>query len=163
MNMFFMDGNYAHTIAKKLNFNMDYLRLLNYVKDEYDVDRGYYYNTLISNDADVMPLRKLTDFLQHNNYTVRYISSTNEDVFKASRAFISLNMTIDAVNAAKRMDTAVFMVGTLEYLRLFDYLKDKGIRVVILYTNEVNHSISLRQTADIAVRLDDLVSTIEIV
>jgi hypothetical protein len=164
MNSFFVDGHYAYTIAKKLSLNLDYLKLLNLVKDKYGIDRGYYYNTLISNEDDVTPLRNLTDFLQYNSYTVRYLSSANEAFKPASRAFVAASLIIDAVKMLKAgMNTAVFMVSTLEYINLFEYLKDAGVEVILLYSDSLSYSTQLRQTSDLSVPVETFIDRIRLV
>lgn len=160
MICFFMDGNYAFSMGRSLAKNLDYKVLGDYLDEHYGDDfakvRRYYYNVLVSDDENVMPLRKLTDFLSYNGYVVRYFVSPNEVKIAATRAFTSLNIAVDALTLLKegKLEKAIFCVGDTEYVNLLSTLRNYGVETHLFYAKNFNEVNQLRQHVDVAMDVE---------
>jgi len=65
----FIDGSNFHATTKSLGFEVDYEKLLTLLKNTGRLVRAYYY-TALPDGADYAPIRKLSDWLDYNGYTL---------------------------------------------------------------------------------------------
>src|SRR4051812_42519865 len=67
----FIDGPNTYYATKSLGFDMDYSRLLKWLRDRFDpVLRVSYYTTVDENTSAKQSIKPLIDFLDYNGYTV---------------------------------------------------------------------------------------------
>ncbi len=132
----FIDGANLYATAKALGFDIDYRRMLKEFQGRGYLIRAFYYTTLVEND-EYSSIRPLVDWLDYNGYTV---------VTKAAREFtdamgrrrikgnMDIELTIDALNLAGKVDQIYIMSGDGDFRPLVEELQRRGVRVSIVST-----------------------------
>ena len=132
----FIDGANLYATAKALGFDIDYRRMLKEFQGRGYLIRAFYYTTLVEND-EYSSIRPLVDWLDYNGYTV---------VTKAAREFtdamgrrrikgnMDIELTIDALNMASKVDQIYIMSGDGDFRPLVEELQRRGVRVSIVST-----------------------------
>ncbi|MCU0884750.1 MAG: NYN domain-containing protein [Beijerinckiaceae bacterium] len=132
----FIDGANLYATAKALGFDIDYRRMLKEFQGRGYLIRAFYYTTLVEND-EYSSIRPLVDWLDYNGYTV---------VTKAAREFtdtmgrrrikgnMDIELTIDALNLASKVDQIYIMSGDGDFRPLVEELQRRGVRVSIVST-----------------------------
>jgi len=132
----FIDGANLYATAKALGFDIDYRRMLKEFQGRGYLIRAFYYTTLVEND-EYSSIRPLVDWLDYNGYTV---------VTKAAREFtdamgrrrikgnMDIELTIDALNMAGKVDQIYIMSGDGDFRPLVEELQRRGVRVSIVST-----------------------------
>jgi uncharacterized LabA/DUF88 family protein len=165
MDGFFIDGNHAFNMSKHLGINLDYKDLKAYIEKCFGVNslRHYYYNILITDESEVTPLKRLTDFLSHHGYTTRYDVVTRSQSRQSK--FTQINIAVDALTLASvafPMERAIFWIEDAELVTLLCALKNKGVEIVLLYHDDYPISNILKQTADVTHNMKQFMSTMSL-
>ncbi len=132
----FIDGSSLHTAARTLGFDIDYQKLLKYFKKETNVIRAYYYTALLDGQ-DYSPLKPLVDWLDYNGYHMttktakEYIDPQGKIRVKGS---IHVELSVDAMEIAKKIDHAILFVGDSDFLSLIEALQRRAIKVTVVST-----------------------------
>ena len=161
----FIDGANFYAASRNLGFDVDYRNLLGYFRARCNVIRAYYYSAVLDSE-EYSPLKPLTDWLAYNGYTL---------VTKAAREFtdtsgrrrikgnMDIELAIDMLELAPRMDHAVLFSGDADFRRLVEAVQRKGVRVTVVSTVRSQPPMAadeLRRQADAFVDLADLVPII---
>ena len=157
----FIDGPNLHYTAKALGFDIDFKRLLAEFARRGTLVRAYYY-TAIFEDAGYSTTRPLTDWLSYNGFTVVIKSAKEHNDGEGRRAFkrnIGVELSVDAIEIAKRVDQIVLFSGDGDFRRLVEAIQRGGRRVTVvssLRTSAPMIADELRRQADEFLELDNL-------
>ena len=158
----FIDGSNFHSTAKLLNLEVDYLKLLNFFKCRGQMIRAYYY-TALPDQSEMSPLRKLTDFLDYNGYTI-VSKQTKEytDHMSGERRVkgnMDMELALDMLKMSKHLDHVYLFSGDGDFCRLLEDVQDHGVRVTVVSSTHTQPKLisdSLRRKADAFLDIDDI-------
>ena len=158
----FIDGSNFHSTAKLLNLEVDYLKLLNFFKRKGQMIRAYYY-TALPEQSEISPLRKLTDFLDYNGYTI-VSKQTKEytDHMSGERRVkgnMDMELALDMLKMSKHLDHVYLFSGDGDFCRLLEDVQDRGVRVTVVSSTHTQPKLiadSLRRKADAFIDIDDI-------
>ena len=157
----FIDGANLYATAKALDFDIDYKKLLLLFKSKASLVRAYYYTVLIE-DQEYSPIRPLVDWLDYNGYTLitkpakDYTDSTGR---RRIRNSIDVELAVDVMEVAGKVDHIVLMTGDGGYRRLIEAVQRLGTRVTVISTVSVSPPLiadEIRRQADSFVDLSSL-------
>lgn len=157
----FIDGANLYATAKALDFDIDYKKLLLLFKSKASLVRAYYYTVLIE-DQEYSPIRPLVDWLDYNGYTLitkpakDYTDSTGR---RRIRNSIDVELAVDVMEVAGKVDHIVLMTGDGGYRRLIEAVQRVGTRVTVISTVSVSPPLiadEIRRQADSFVDLASL-------
>jgi uncharacterized LabA/DUF88 family protein len=157
----FIDGTALYSATRMLGFEVDFKLLHREFVRRGKLMRVGYYTSLVDGE-EFNPLRPLIDWLQYNGYAVvtkmakEYVDSMGRRKVKGN---MEVNIAVDAMELAPRIDHAVFFAGDGDLVPLVESMQRQGVRVSIVSTAR-NHppiaSDELRRQADSFIELDDL-------
>lgn len=157
----FIDGANLYSAARGLGFDIDYKRLLELFRQKGTLIRAFYYTALLE-DQEYSPLRPLIDWLDYNGYSVvtkpakEFTDATGRRRVKGN---MDIELAIDAMELADRIDHLVLFSGDGDFRRLVDAIQRKGKRVTVVSTIRSQPPMiadELRRQADQFVDLDTL-------
>lgn len=157
----FIDGANLYATAKALDFDIDYKKLLSLFKSKATLVRAYYYTVLIE-DQEYSPIRPLVDWLDYNGYTL--ITKPAKEFTDSSgrrriRNSIDVELAVDVMEIAGKVDHVVLLTGDGGYRRLIEAVQRQGTRVTIISTVSVSPPMAadeIRRQADNFVDLASL-------
>ncbi|MGC6485253.1 MAG: NYN domain-containing protein [Candidatus Puniceispirillales bacterium] len=133
----FIDGSNFHATARSLGFEVDYEKLLTLLKTSGRLLRAYYY-TALPDGADYAPIRKLSDWLDYNGYTMVTKSTrefTDQETGKRRiKGNMDMELALDMLKLAPHIDHAILFSGDGDFCRLIHEIQDLGIRVSVVST-----------------------------
>ncbi|MGI9449549.1 MAG: NYN domain-containing protein [Geminicoccaceae bacterium] len=158
----FIDGPTIYQTCRSLDVDIDYRALCNIFADAgYLVQARYY--TSILDDQSYSPIRPLIDWLSYNGFVVvtRTIRA-GQDVDDSSRLDrgIGIELAVDVIEMASRLDHAVLFTGNGDFVRLVQLLQRRTVRTTVVGTLHGASSMvsdELRRQADTFVDLRALV------
>ncbi|MDO1559973.1 NYN domain-containing protein [Brevundimonas sp. 2R-24] len=159
----FIDGANLYSAAKSLNFDLDFKALLDEFRRKGVLVRAYYYTAVTEND-DYSPLRPLVDWLDYNGFhmvTKPAKRFTGHDGVQRIKGNMDVDLTVDMLEIADRIDHAVLFSGDGDFRRLVEAVQRRGVRVTVissLKTQPPQIADELRRQADNFVELADLMS-----
>jgi uncharacterized LabA/DUF88 family protein len=131
----FIDGLNLNLTSRTLGFDIDFRRLLNEFKSRGVLLRAFYYASTIGDQNSTV--RPLIDWLNYNGYTV-VIKAMKESVDASGqrrvKGKISIDLAVDAMEFADRLDEMVLFSGGGEYRRLVEAIQRRGVRVTVVST-----------------------------
>ena len=157
----FIDGAHLYAASRNLGFDVDYKNLLGFFRRQARLVRAAYYTALLEND-EYSPLRPLVDWLGYNGYTVvtkparEFTDATGR---RRVRGNIEIEMAVDVMMLAPRLDHVVLFAGDGDLRRLVEAVQQQGVRVSVLSsirTQPAMVSDELRRQADQFIDLADL-------
>ena len=157
----FIDGANLYATAKALDFDIDYKKLLLLFKSKATLVRAYYYTVLIE-DQEYSPIRPLVDWLDYNGYTLitkPAKKSTDATGRRRIRNSIDVELAVDVLEVAGKVDHIVLMSGDGGYRRLIEAVQRLGTRVTVISTVSVSPPLAadeIRRQADNFVDLASL-------
>ena len=130
----FVDGsNFYHT-QKKLGWDVDSERLLDYCKEYGEVVEAVYYTGAASD----VKQRKFHNWLAYNGYSlvtkpVKTITdiSTGQTIQKAN---LDTDIVLDMFNMIERYDMAILISGDGDFERALQQLKSRGKEIKVIST-----------------------------
>jgi uncharacterized LabA/DUF88 family protein len=157
----FIDGANLYATARGLDFDIDYKKLLALFREKSNLVRAYYYTVLIE-DQDFSPIRPLVDWLDYNGYTL--ITKPAKDFTDSNgrrriRNSIDVDLAVDMLEIAERVDHVVLFSGDSGYRRLIEAVQRRGARVTVVSTtagNTASVADELRRQADSFVDVREL-------
>lgn len=159
----FIDGVSLHHTARSLGFEIDYKRLLSEFERLGSVVRPYFYSAI--REGELGGVRHLTDWLDFNGFTVRTKSMRHyEDEGKWSRRSIGVDLAVDALEIAPRVDDIFLFSGDGDFCALVEAIQRLGVRVTVVssvQTTPAMASDELRRQADAFLDLAALRTSIE--
>ncbi|MFQ5970857.1 MAG: NYN domain-containing protein [Alphaproteobacteria bacterium] len=162
----FIDGANLYAAARALGFDVDYKRLLDLFKAKSHLVRAYYYTVLIE-DQEYSPIRPLVDWLDYNGYTLVTKPAkeyTDQSGRRRIRNSTDVELAVDMMELAPRLDHAVLLSGDGGFRRLVDAVQRMGTRVTAVSTVRSSPPMvadELRRQADHFIDLKDLQPDIE--
>ncbi len=157
----FIDGANLYATAKALDFDIDYKKLLQLFKSKATLIRAYYYTVLIE-DQEYSPIRPLVDWLDYNGYTLitkpakEYTDATGR---RRIRNSIDVELAVDVMEMASKVDHIVLLTGDGGYRRLIEAVQRQGAQVTVISTVAVSPPLiadEIRRQADNFVDLASL-------
>src|ERR1700748_844166 len=157
----FIDGANLYSAAKGLGFDIDYKKLLAEFRTRGVLVRAYYYTAIVEND-DYSPIRPLVDWLDYNGYSL--VTKTAREYTDAQgrkrwRGDMDIEIAVDMLDLASRLDHVVLFSGDGDFRRLVEAVQQKGVRVTVVSTVKSQPPMAsddLRRQADNFVDLADL-------
>jgi uncharacterized LabA/DUF88 family protein len=149
----FIDGANLYATARGLDFDIDYKKLLALFREKSNLVRAYYYTVLIE-DQEYSPIRPLVDWLDYNGYTL--VTKPAKDFTDSTgrrriRNSIDVDLAVDMIEIAERVDHVVLFSGDSGYRRLIEAVQRRGARVTVVSTTASNTAFvadELRRQAD---------------
>ena len=132
----FIDGANLYAATKALGFDIDYRLLRQEFERRGKLMRAYYYTALLENE-EYSPLRPLVDWLQYNGYALvtkaakEFTDATGRRKIKGN---MDIDLCVDAMELADRMDHAVLFSGDGDFRPLVEALQRRGVRVSVVST-----------------------------
>ncbi len=157
----FIDGANLYASAKALGFDIDYKLLRQEFARRGKLIRAHYYTALLEND-EYSPVRPLVDWLNYNGFalvTKPAREFTDPQGRRKVKGNMDIELTVDALELAPRMDHAVIFSGDGDFRPLIEALQRKGVRVSVVSTIKSQPpmiSDDLRRQADNFIDLEDL-------
>jgi uncharacterized LabA/DUF88 family protein len=157
----FIDGANLYSAAKGLGFDIDYKKLLAEFRTRGVLIRAYYYTALVE-DQDYSPIRPLVDWLDYNGYALVTKTAreyTDSQGRKRWRGDMDIEIAVDMLELAPRIDHVVLFSGDGDFRRLVESMQQKGVRVTVVSTLKSQPPMAsddLRRQADNFVELADL-------
>ena len=161
----FIDGANLHGAARSLGIDIDFKRLLEEFRKRGLLMRASYY-TALTEDQDYSPLRPLVDWLDYNGFTVVTKPAreyTDRDGRKRYRGDMDVEIAVDMLGIAARVDHIVLFSGDGDFTALVEAVQRQGVRVTVVSTVKSQPSMTsddLRRAADSFVDLADLVDLV---
>lgn len=161
----FIDGANLYATARALGFEIDYKRLLKEFQSQGNLLRATYYTT-VTEDQEYSSIRPLIDWLDYNGYSVVTKTTreyTDQTGRRKTRANIDIELAVDAMEIASRIDHMVLFSGDGDFRRLVAAVQRNGVRVTVISTISTQPPMiadELRRQCDIFVDLADLQSKI---
>ena len=149
----FIDGANLYATARGLDFDIDYKKLLALFREQSNLVRAYYYTVLIE-DQEYSPIRPLVDWLDYNGYTL--VTKPAKDFTDSTgrrriRNSIDVDLAVDMLEIAERVDHVVLFSGDGGYRSLIEAVQRRGARVTVISTtasNTASVADELRRQAD---------------
>ena len=157
----FIDGANLHATARNLGFDIDFRRLLEEFRKRGVMVRAHYYTTLVE-EQDYSPIRPLVDWLDYNGFAMVTKTAreyTDRDGRKRHRGDMKVELAVDMLELAPRVDHVVLFTGDSDFCALVAAMQRKGVRVSVVSTLKTQPpmvSDDLRRTADHFIDLADL-------
>jgi len=125
----FIDGANLYSASRNLGFDVDYRNLLEYFRKQTHVIRA------VLETEDYSPLKPLTDWLAYNGYTL--VTKPAKEFTDASgrrrvKGSMDIEMAVDMLELAPRLDHAVLFSGDSDFRRLVEAMQRKGVRVSVV-------------------------------
>ncbi len=128
----FVDGSNFYYTQKKIGWDVDSERLLDYCKEYGEITEAIYY-TGVSNEGNQ---RKFHDWLAYNGYSlvtkpVKTITdyATGQTTQKAN---LDIEIVLDMFNMIDRYDMAILISGDGDFERALQQLKSRGKEVKVI-------------------------------
>ena len=162
----FIDGANLHASARALNFDIDYLNLLEIFKETGRLIRANYY-TAIVDDQDYSSIRPLVDWLDYNGYTLvtkpakEFTDATGRRKIKGN---MDIELAVDVMEMSEHLDHIVLFSGDGDFRRLVEVVQFKGVRVTVVSTLNSSPPMvadELRRQADCFIELREIQDKIE--
>lgn len=157
----FIDGANLHAASRSLDFDVDYKLLRQEFMRRGKLLRAFYYAAIVENE-EFSPIRPLVDWLSYNGYCVITKIAreyTDSDGRRKIKGNMDIELTINAMELAPRMDHAVLFSGDGDFRPLVEGLQRQGVRVSVVSTirgHKQMASDELRRHADNFIELDEL-------
>lgn len=123
--------------------------------------RAYYYTALLDDD-EYSPIRPLVDWLRHNGFAMRTKPArefTDAQGQRKSKGNMDVELTVDTLDLADRIDHAVLFSGDGDFRALAEALQRRGVRVSLVSSIRSTPPMiadELRRQADNFIELEEL-------
>lgn len=157
----FIDGANLYAASRSLDFDIDYKLLRQEFMRRGKLVRAFYYAALVENE-EFSPIKPLVDWLSYNGYrliTKTAKEYTDSDGRRKIKGNMDIELTINAMELASRIDHAVLFSGDGDFRPLVEGLQRKGVRVSVVSTirgQTPMASDELRRQADNFIELGEL-------
>ncbi len=157
----FIDGSNLYASARNLGFDVDYKKLLHLFGGQARLIRAFYY-TAMMDDQEYSPIRPLVDWLDYNGYAVVTKAAkefTDPDGRRRIKGNMDMELAIDMLEMADRLDHIVLFSGDGDFRRLVEAVQHRGVRVTVVSTIRSSPPMvadELRRQADVFIDLTDI-------
>ncbi len=157
----FIDGPNLHATVRALGFEIDYRKLLEFLRAQGQLIRVLYYTAIVE-DQEYSTFRPLADWLDYNGYTMvtkparGFTDSVGRRRFRTS---MDVELAVDAMRLADKADHIILFSGEQSFASLASALQLMGKRVTVISTIETQPAMvadELRRQADQFVDIDTL-------
>ncbi|MDX2156446.1 MAG: NYN domain-containing protein [Hyphomicrobiaceae bacterium] len=157
----FIDGPNLHATVRALGFEIDYRKLLEYLRKQGHFIRVLYYTAIVE-DQEFSTFRPLADWLDYNGYTMvtkparGFTDSTGRRRFRTS---MDVELAVDAMRLADKAEHVILFSGEQSFASLVAALQQMGKRVTVISTIETQPAMvadELRRQADQFIDIDSL-------
>ncbi len=126
----FIDASNIYFSQRTLKWQVDFVRLLGYLKEETDLWRAFFYTAY---DPSHKKQRQFLDFLEIIGYSVRtkkvkFIKDRKGSYHKGN---LDVELTIDAVHNQKAYYSFLLFSGDSDFEALIKYLKRRSKRCLV--------------------------------
>jgi uncharacterized LabA/DUF88 family protein len=157
----FIDGANLYSASRNLGFDVDYRSLLEFFRRKTNVVRAYYYSALLDTE-EYSPLKPLTDWLAYNGFHL--VTKTAREFTDATgrrrvKGNMDVELAVDMMEMAPRLDHAVLFSGDSDFRRLVDSVQRQGVRVSVISSVRTSPPMvadDLRRQADQFIELADI-------
>ena len=158
----FIDGPNFYGIMKSLKLEVDFVLLRKYFAGKGRLLRCNYY-TAIRDTQDFDSVRRVTDFLTYNGFTV--VSKPAKEMTNHSTGVVTrkgnmdVEITIDMLKLAPHLDHLILFSGDGDFRALVEELQGMGKRVSVVATTKGTPATTadeLRRQPDNFIDLDDM-------
>ena len=127
----FIDASNIYFSQKTMGWQVDFARLLGYLKSETDFWKAFFYT---AHDPSYKKQRRFLDFLEIIGYTVRnkkikFIKNKSKGGFHKGN--LDVELTIDAVHNKGEFSSFLLFSGDSDFEALIKYLKQNGKRCIV--------------------------------
>ena len=160
----FIDGANLYSASRNLGFDVDYRSLLETFRKQAHLVRAYYYSAILDTE-EYSPLKPLTDWLAYNGYSLvtkparEYTDSYGRRRIKGN---MDIELAIDMLELAPRIDHAVLFSGDSDFRRLVEAVQRRGVRVSVVSSVRTSPPMvadELRRQADQFLELADIAAS----
>ena len=161
----FIDGPNLHATVRALGFEIDYRKLLEYLRQQGQFIRVLYYTAIVE-DQEFSTFRPLADWLDYNGYTMVTKPArgfTDANGRRRFRTSMDVELAVDAMRLADKADHIIIFSGEQSFASLASALQQMGKRVTVISTIETQPAMvadELRRQADTFIDIDALQSQI---
>jgi uncharacterized LabA/DUF88 family protein len=158
----FIDGPNIYSTAKSLGFDLDYKRLLAWMKDSGQLIRASYYSVLFYDENGTCPVLPMLDWLSYNGYAVKTKDGKEYTDFNGRRKTkgdMGIEMAVDMLGMSARLDRVILFSGDSDYIPLIEAVQRQGIHVTVVSSVKTSPPMcadELRRQADEFIDLEDL-------
>ena len=161
----FIDGANLYSAAKSLNADLDFKKLVEFVRTRSNLVRAYYYTAVVEGE-EFSPIKPLVDWLDYNGFTVvtkpvkRFTDAEGRTRTKGN---MDIEIAVDMLELAPRLDHIILFSGDGDFRRLVQAVQAKGVRVTVVSTMKSQPpqiADDLRRQADDFIDLDTLIPQI---
>ena len=161
----FIDGANLHATTRALHAELDFAKLLTLFAAKGRLLRALYYTAVVEGE-EFSPVKPLIDWLDYNGFSVvtkpvkRFTDSDGRSRIKGN---MDMEMAVDLMELAPRLDHAVLFTGDGDFRRVVEAVQTKGVRVTVvstLKTQPPQMADELRRQADVFLDLADLLPEI---
>ena len=157
----FIDGANLYSASRNLGFDVDYRGLLDAFRKRGHLIRAYYYSAVLETE-EYSPLKPLTDWLAYNGYTLVTKPAkefTDAQGRRRIRGNMDIELAIDMLELADKIDHAVLFSGDSDFRRLVEAVQRRGVRVSVISSIRTSPPMvadELRRQADQFIDLVDI-------
>lgn len=157
----FIDGSNLYAASKALEIDLDYKKILSWMRTDAQLVRAFYYTAIIDSEEHT-PLRPLVDWLDYNGYTMvtkpakEFTDSMGRKKVKGN---MDIEIAVDMLELASSVDEIILFSGDGDFRSLIEAVQRKGVRVTVvssIHTNPPMVADELRRQADEFIDLNDL-------
>lgn len=143
----FIDAANVIYSQRTLKWQIDFKKLMDYFKKNYQLDKVYFYFAYLKDDKKQ---QGFFDKLRYWGYRIRtkevkLIRQSEGTILKKGN--LDVELTIDAVKDLKYYSTAILMSGDSDFHALVRFLQGKGKKVVVI-SSKGHVSFELLKAAD---------------
>ena len=157
----FIDGANVYAAAKRLGWNFDHRKILEYFASQGRLYNAFYYTAIPAPVDDKQ--KRFIDALTYMGYTVRTRTlreNTDENGETFRRASLDIEIVTDLLTTVNMYDVAVLLTGDGDFERPVEALRMRGKRVVVASIPEMT-SYELRNAADEYIDFKDIRAAVE--
>lgn len=153
----FIDGEYLHKISLALSLNMEFKAFRQSIFNYFEGGpvRIYYYACTKDSANATNNVKPLIDWLSYNGFIVRHKDISENQFHVEHRAFIGIQMTIDALSLSNKDINMVFCIRNPEFKPLLEVLSPQNY-LVLLNSEVLRAPQIIRQNMDKIIDLEDL-------
>ena len=147
----FIDGSNIYESARCLDFKIDYVKLLNYYKQQGEVQQAMYFTALPPKTVE-SALRKMADFVEFNGFTLiqketrtTYNSVTGEKKLKGN---MDVEIAVHVMEVVHNITHMVLFSGDGDFRCLVESVQRRGVHVTVVSARELVATEMRRQASE---------------
>lgn len=129
-----IDGANVYHTGKKLDFQIDYAKLLKYFRSEGTLVRAFYYTAVIETE-EFCAIQPLLDFIDYNGYSVVTKASKEfmgDDGVRKIKGNMDVEIAVDALEICQFVDIIYLFTGDGDFRCLVEAIQRKGVVVKVV-------------------------------